>query len=296
MKLISDLCIFEVPGNRKHKNFTEHLQSMQKKTDNWHTLTYSEKVRWCCQNPNPAYDYRVLVDKYLVKKTVEPYFKVAKPYLAVEDIQEICIDNLPDTFVMKATHGWNMCLLIENNIVMGGNRKLTGSGIPATTKYLQQVAAQWLMSEQEVRRHINEKHYSFVKPGILLEQFLEPVDYELQLFLFNGKCHLTMVFFRNFYHQGATHRLYNSQWHQLDPGSKDSVRYCEKSATEVPPPPQRLLQKLLELCQSIDHVRADFYVVNGEYYFSEFTFSHNGGRGAGFIGKYDAALGRLWLG
>ena len=49
-------------------------------------------------------------------------------------------------------------------------------------------------------------------------------------------------------------------------------------------PPRELLEKLLKLCRSIDHVRADFLVSGGKYYFSEFTFTHNGPGGPGAAG------------
>jgi len=133
-----------------------------------------------------------------------------------------------------------------------------------------------------------------VKQGILFEQFLEPVDHELQLFLFNGRCRLAMVFYRDFFHRGGTHRLYDEHWRELGPATPEAEAGYERAAPDTPRPPGELLDQLEALCRGIDHVRADFYVCGGEYYFSEFTFTHNLG-GPGFIGRYDADLGRYWL-
>lgn len=271
------------------------LQKNFLKPDDWHAYTFSQKVAWRCHNPDPNVDYRTWVDKYLVKQLVSPLFKVAKPYLVVEEVLDINTRNLPETFVMKATHGWNMCLLVVDNIVQGGNRSLDGAGKKCRSEYLQQTAHAWLDSEFEKWRRANQKHYQLVPLGILFEQFLKPVDYEVQLFLFNGKCRIAMTSYRDFYHSGGTHRIYDEQWQRLEPASEKAKSCYEWTAEDTPPPPSDLMQKLETLCRSIDHVRADFYVSNGQYYFSEFTFTHNAGKGPGFIGEHNARLGRFWL-
>lgn len=259
----------------------------------WHMLTFSQKVAWRCNNPDPKIDYRTWVDKSLAKEIVRPYFKVAEPYLVVERPEDIDIARLPGTFIMKATHGWNMSLLVVDGIVQGGNRNLAGAGRIADTAFLQQVARAWLNSEEEERRRSWERYYRYVNPGILFEQFLSPVDHELQLFLFNGQFHFAMVFYRGFYHKDSSHRLLGERWRCLQPGSRGAASRYEWAAPETPRPSADLFSKLEKLCRSIDHVRADFFVCGNQYYFSEFTFTHNAGK-PGFIGKYDAALGRFW--
>jgi hypothetical protein len=265
------------------------------KPSDWNTRTYSQKVRWRSKNPDPLINYKDLVDKYQVKEIVRPYFNVSKSYLVVEQPCDIEAAGLPGTFVMKATHGWNMSLLVVDNVVQGGNRERIGAGRQADAEYLQQVAQKWFRSRRERRRRRSERQYQFVRPRILFEQFLQPVDYELQLFMFGGKCRLAMVFYRQFYHKGSTHRLYDERWQLLEPGSKAGASCYEWSKKPTPPLPQSLMHNLECICQPFDHVRADFYVSAGEYYFSEFTFTHNGGRGPGFISKYDRELSKFWL-
>jgi len=264
------------------------------KPADWDSRTFSQKVRWRCQHPDPGVDYRVWADKHLVKEVVRPRFNVAQTYYVTHNPADIDAARLPPTYVMKAAHGWDMSLLVVDGIVQGGNRNIVFKGRRADSGILQSVARAWLESPAEHLRRARERHYGFVKQGILFEQFLEPVDHELQLFLFNGRCRLAMVFYRDFFHRGATHRLYDENWRELGPATPEAEASYERAAPDTPRPPGELLDQLEALCRGIDHVRADFYVCGGEYYFSEFTFTHNLG-GPGFIGRYDANLGRYWL-
>lgn len=278
-------------NNRVARNHSRTKEVV--KPADWKMLTFSQKVAWRCGCPDPLVDYRTLVDKFLVKEFVRPYFKVAESYLVVEKPFDINTSLLPETYVMKSTHGWNQSLLIVDGSIRGGNRSLTGAGYIADSELLQKIAKYWIHSEQELQRRSRERHYQFVKPRIIFEQFLKPVDYELQLFLFNGHCRFAMVFYRQFFHEGVTHRLYDEHWQLLNPGSAEAESYYEWIAEATPQPPYAMMQNLEQLCHSIDHVRVDFYVSDEQYYFSEFSFSHSGG-GAGFIGKYDAVLGGFW--
>jgi len=264
------------------------------KPTDWDSWTFSQKVRWRCQNPDPRIDYRVWADKHLVKDVVRPWFNVARTYFVTNNPDDIDADRLPSTYVMKATHGWDMSLLVTDGIAQGGNRNIVFKGRRADSGILQSVARTWFESPGERLRRAHERHYEFVQYGILFEQFLDPIDYELQLFLFGGRYRLAMVFYRDFFHRGTTHRLYDENWRELGPATPEAEGNYERAAPDTPRPPAELLEKLEELCRGIDHVRADFYACGSEYYFSEFTFTHNLG-GPGFIGRYDAGLGRHWL-
>jgi hypothetical protein len=265
-----------------------------RKPDDWAKRSFSQKIAWRCRNPDPKIDYAVWVDKHQVKKLVGGTFDVADTYLVVHDPADIDTKCLPDTFVMKATHGYNMSLLVENGIVKGGNRTTEGSWRLCESRYLQRVAQGWLNSHGERQRRRRERHYQQVRPGILFEQSLDPVDYELQLFLFDGQCRFAMVIYRGFHHKQVSHRLYDENWQPLEPGSDDAASSYERTREDIAQPPIELLENLRGLCQSIDHVRADFLVCGGRYFFSEFTFTHNAGAGPGMIGRYDPDLGLFW--
>jgi hypothetical protein len=265
-----------------------------RKPDDWEKRPFSEKIAWRCRNPDPTVDYATWADKHLVKSLVGAMFDVPDTYFVVHDPADIDAAQLPATFVMKATHGWDMSLLVEDGIVRGGNRTTEGAGQIANSRCLQQVANAWLNSRDERQRQRQEKHYQDVRPGILFERLLTPVEYEIQLFLFDGRCRFALVLYRGFHHTMTSHRLYTETWKRLAPGSDKAASGYEQSAEDIAQPPSALLENLEHLCQSIDHVRADFLVCGGKYYFCEFSFTHNGLGGPGLIGKYDAELGRCW--
>jgi len=261
---------------------------------NWDQKSFHEKVSWRCQNPDPDVDYALLADKYRVKEVVTPYCRVARVYDIVDTPKHISIDKLPDSYVMKATHGTNMCLLVRDGIIQGQNRDLSMAGTPADNKALRQVAGRWLRSYRDKMLRINEIHYGFLKPRIMFEECLTPIDYEYQFFLFHGRCRLTMVVKRDFYLPGSIgYRIYDETWCRLGPGSADTACYYDDSPEETPPPKEQLLQELSQVCRNIDHVRIDVFMKGTEDYFSEFTFTHNGGLQS-LLGKYDRSLGRFW--
>ena len=187
-------------------------------------------------------------------------------------------------------------MLVKNRIIQGGNRNLEHAGEKAESALLEKIAKRWLSPLRgNIRRKLEQRQYAYPRRRIVFEEYLDPVDYELQLFLFNGQCRFAMVFHRDFYHYGGQlHRLYDEHWNRLPPGQDEFANFYNNDPQETPRPPQEIMQKLHQLCEQIGHVRADFYVSEGEYYFSEFTFTHNGGS-PGLIGKYDSELGRFWL-
>jgi hypothetical protein len=263
------------------------------KPRDWEEMTFSKKVQWRCRHPDPKVDYAFWVDKYRAKALVANFFPVPRTYAIVRDPEEIAALALPDTFVMKATHGWNMSLLIENGMVRGGNRSAQDAGRPSDPAYLRDVATAWMNSKKEERRRKGQRHYRQVDFGVMFEAYVRPVDYEVQLFLFAGRFKLALVFFRPFVFQNVTHQIYDEDW-TLREASAAQFNAPLSPDTEVPRPPASLFAALERLCRAIDHVRVDFMVSDGRYYFSEFTFTHNGTRGPGLIASFDARLGRYW--
>jgi len=263
------------------------------KPRSWEGQTFSQKVQWRCRYPDPKVDYASWVDKYRAKALVAGLFPVAQAYAIVRDPEEIDALALPPTFVMKATYGCNMSLLVENGTVRGGNRKAEGAGRPSNTAYLRQVATKWMKSKKHTRRCKRERHYRQVDFGVVFEAYVQPVDYEVQLFLFAGRFRLALVFFRPFVFQNVAHQIYDEDW-TLREQSAAQLGAPPSPGIEVPRPPASLFEALERLCGPIDHVRVDFLVSNGRYYFSEFTFTHAGRGGPGLIASFDAQLGRHW--
>ncbi len=258
------------------------------KPRDWEGLTFSEKIQWRCRHPDPKVDYASWVDKYRAKARVAGLFPVPHTHAIVRAPAEIAALALPDTFVMKATHGSGMSLLVENEIVRGGNKKARDAGRPSDPAYLRDLATAWVNSKMHERRSKAERHYQQVDFGVVFEAYVRPVDYEVQLFLFAGRFRLALVLFRPFVFKNVAHQIYDEDWTLREASASPAPRI------EAPRPQASLFETLERLCRPIDQVRVDFMVSEGRYYFSEFTFTHNGKDGPGLIASFDAQLGGYW--
>lgn len=267
---------------------------IDRKPDSWEKMTFSEKLSWRCAHPDPMLNYTVWADKAKVKGRVAPWLDSPETYAFVDDPDEIAFLSLPSTFVMKATHGWNMSLLVEDEVVQGSNRSLAGAGRKSDADYLIQAATDWKHSQSEERRRNRERCYRHVDFGIIFEAYVCPVDYEIQLFLFSGRFNIALVFFRRFYFENVTAHIYDEDWRLLEVPAVIDSKVPPPPRNRVPRPPSDLFRSLERLCGQMDHVRADFLVSNGRYYLSEFTFTHNAGS-AGLLRNFDTQLGTYWM-
>ncbi len=275
-----------------------HLLSRRfyKKPANWREHSFTEKLKWRCKHPDPNVDHRKWVDKYRSKQAVSASFAVPTTYDYVRYPADIDTGKLPQTYVMKAAHGWNMNLLVRNRVIEGQIHNKTEAGQPANTPNLRRIAAMWLGSARFDLHKIREVQYRFPEPGILIEEYV-PVDYQLEMFLFNGDCRITTVLIppSDFTVAGnPTFRLYDQDWNLLEPTPNSNDRMYDRSSQYFPPPTAEFLASVKELFGDFDHVRADFIVSRGRHYFGELTFTHNAGKPS-LLGHYEDELGQYWL-
>ncbi|MCG6871684.1 MAG: hypothetical protein LJE84_05280 [Gammaproteobacteria bacterium] len=262
--------------------------------DDWQQRSFSEKLQWRSSHPDPRVNYARWVDKAAAKEQVRGRIRVPRNYAVVDDPRDIDPTALPDSYVMKATHGWNMSLQVVEGVALGSNRQAQPPGTPADASLLQRQAAEWIYSKAEWQRQARERHYQLLRPRILIEEYLHPIDHELNLFLFEGRCRFALALYRTFRPKGRVRvRLFDGDWKPLAPSCEEVERKWEHDAPPTPVPPRNLLDALAQICGHLGHVRADFIVVEGKYYLGEFTFTHNAGQ-AGFVGRYEAELGRFW--
>lgn len=261
------------------------------KPDGWCHWSFREKIGWRCRNPSPDIDYASWADKHRAKEVVQPHFIAPRTIALAKHPGQIERRDLPGTYVMKTTNGWNRCMLVVDTRFRGTNRTSLLAGQYAHNIHLRRLAAEWL--EPDLSLLAREPHYRHVEPGILFEEYL-PVDYELLFFLFSGVCRMTMVVKRPFHHPGQTyHRIYDQDWNRLEPGSDATRNSYDESPEETPRPGEDVFDKLKTLCEHIDHVRADFLVSAGQLYFGEFTFTHNAGFPS-LLGCHERVLTSHW--
>lgn len=242
-------------------------------------ITFNEKLNWLklnLKNPNAT----ICADKYEVRKYIENkgYGYILNDLLGVYDnVEEIDIDRLPDRFVLKGTHGsgWNLIVKDKNKV---------------NWKPWKLIMKSWL--RQNFYYYGREWVYKDIKPRIICEKFLEDSNKELldyKIYCFNGIPKFIQIDVDRFTNHTANY--YDVEWNETD------FQYSnENSGRKIEKP--KNLKEMLEiskvLSEEFEHVRVDFYEVDGKLYFGELTFFTASGSGKFNPEKYDEIIGS-WL-
>lgn len=268
----------------------------QKKPINWKSQTFSEKLQWRCKHPDPSVDYALWVDKHRAKEAMQDEFDVPSTYQYITLPDETDMDKLPETYVMKAAHGWNMNLFVQNGIIVNQSQGNAHKGELADPATLQRIARQWLNSTKFERLKIQENHYLFPRPGILFEKLIA-ADYRLEFFLFHGTTRIIMAHISDIqpsFGNTSSFRLYDPDWNVLEPDSYTGPQTYDQTDLVIPAPEPEFFRKLERRFKSFDHVRVDFMLSEDKLYFNEVTFTHNAGKPS-LLGQYEDDLGQYWL-
>lgn len=219
----------------------------------------------------------VCADKYAVRDYVQarlgPHV-LNELYAVFDRVEDIDLNNLPRSFVLKVTHG-------------------SGQNIICTEKE----TLDWNDASNKLRAYLKQNHYYHgrewayknIAPRIVCEKYLEedgepPKDYKF--FCFDGKPHLVQVDFGRF--STHTRNLYDLNWRRLDVELK-----FPRANVELAKP--LLFDKMLEyaarLAKGLPFVRVDFYHVHDQVYFGEMTFYPGNGMEEFRPLSYDYLLG-----
>jgi hypothetical protein len=223
-----------------------------------------------------------LADKYAVRKFVAK--TIGKQYLnklygVYDNADEIDFAKLPESFVIKGTHGSNMNIIIRNQ------QDFDEKAIHESCRTFLREKYGWIC---------NELHYSNIPPRLIIEKFLHdkefgiPLDYKF--FVFHGRVEFVQVDFDRFSNHSRS--IFDRNWQQQVFG----FQYPIGRFTEAP----RLLGKMISLSEQLssgfDFIRIDFYSPDNEsIIFGEMTFAP--GSGWEFFmpeRKYDFEMGKLW--
>ena len=227
--------------------------------------SFSEKLVWSLLNYR---DKRFIqfADKYDVKEFIkncigEKY--IIKTYELYNKLEEINIDKLPNSFVLKATHasGWN---LICNN-----KKEFNQEKTKRILKY-------WLKHSYYSTNR--EWPYKYMKKRIICEEYIgsddgtPPMDYKI--FCFEGEPKLIQLDINRF--QDHKRNIFDISWNQI----KNVEIAHEQDYSKVYEKP-RNLEEMLDIARKLsngfEHVRIDLYNMDGKIYFGEMTFFHGAG-------------------
>ena len=244
--------------------------------------TFNEKV-----NARKFFDHRRIFQTWVDKLAVRDWVAGVKPgydqllpvlHHVTSDPADIPFDQLPDRFVIKASHGSGWLRIVKDKATI--DRKAI---IAECRKWL-------ALNYYDVNL---EGAYKNIPPRILIEEFLDngfgeaPEDYKL--YVFHGRVEIIQVDVARF----GQHRrkIYDRNWQE---------QQVELSVTTyagtLPPPPQlaRLIEVAETLAGDIDFVRADLYLVGDRIYFGEMTPSSGNGFNRFTPASFDAVMGAFW--
>ena len=230
-----------------------------------HPQTFNEKLQWLklyYHNPFQV----LLVDKYKVKeyisKTIGKEYVI--PLLGVWNSPEgIEWDKLPDKFVIKCSHDCGGIVICKNRSLFNIDE--------AIVKLRQCMKNNYYLESREWP-------YKNVKPILFAEEYMEDQYGELRdykWFCFDGVPKALFIASDRSKGSLETHfDFYDAQFHHLPftNGHANSDKPLRK-----PESFEKMKELASKLSKGFPHVRIDFYDVNGNLYFGEFTFYHWGG-------------------
>lgn len=271
----------KLPWDEKLKMVEEtYFERVGHKLD-WNELhTYTEKMQWAKLfdlDPRKT----LLADKYAARAWVAE--KVGEehliPLLGVWDsFDEIDFDSLPDQFVLKTNNG------CATNLIVKDKSKLN-------LKKTRRLVNDWLDMEFSYYNPF-EFHYAAIPPKIIAEKFMSDGSGDLadyKFFCFGGEPKFCWIDINRY----SDHRrnIYDMDW-VLQPWK----RKVENSDVEIPRPKEfdEMKRIVTALAEGFSHVRVDVYLVGGQVYFGEMTFTSGSGFGRFTPDSADLMLGDLW--
>jgi hypothetical protein len=224
--------------------------------------SFSEKVQWFKLYGRLEYVSKY-VDKYMVREFVKSTLgeKYLIPMIGIyEKVNEIIFDLLPNSFVIKATHGsgWNILVPDKSNI-------------------------EWITVKNQMNDWLSSNYYNWhgepqyrsLKRRIIIENYIRDASGDLKdykFFCINGYAKFILVYSeRNI---SPKTDVYDLEWNRLP------IKLGRENLAKPAAKPEALdemLQISHTLSRGFPFVRVDLYFSNGRIYFGELTFTPGNG-------------------
>ena len=244
-------------------------------------IKFNDKLQWLKLNWHDPVATKC-ADKYEVREIIKE--KIGEEYLneligVYESVDEINIDELPEKFVLKGTHGSGF------NIICKDKNELN-----------------WDLEFKKMRRWLKNNYYLSnrewvyrdIKPRIICEKYLEEFETgelrDYKIFCFNGEPKVIEVDFDRF--KNHKRNFYDLDWKFIN----GEIKYPNDSSVNIQKPEK--LSEMLNLSRILSvgfpHVRVDFYYLNNQIMFGELTFFHESGMGSFRPEDFEVEMGK-WL-
>jgi hypothetical protein len=229
-----------------------------------HPKKYTEKIMWLKLHGNLE-TYTTLVDKYGVRDYIAK--KLGEDYLIPllgcwENFEDIQFNELPNRFVLKATHGSGY------NFICKDKSKLD-------VAKLKMIFDGWM--NENFFRFEREPQYKDIRPRIVCEEYMEDETGQLRDFKFycaNGRPKLIQVDTDRF--SGHKSELLDPNWQKFTTVQCAAFGELEKPVTK-PKMLKEMLDIATKLSKDFPFVRVDLYLVDDTIYFGELTFTPGSG-------------------
>ena len=245
-------------------------------------VDFSDKLQWLKLN---WYDPLATTasDKYGVRKMVAD--QIGNQYLndllgVYESVDEIELDKLPTSFVLKGTHGSGFNLICKDKDKIDWDLEF-------------KKMKRWLKTNYYFEKR--EWVYKDIKPRIICEKFLSDNKKNMALddykfYCFNGMPHYCQVIRGR--GQRETIDFFDMQWRHMP---FVGMRKLPNSNEEIKKPLKygEMIQLAKKLSARFPFVRVDFYYVENHIYFGELTFFPTSGMGEFHPKEWNQKIGEL---
>ena len=233
-------------------------QETKKRLNYKNPVSFNEKLFWL----NRYWQDPVKVqcsDKFLMREFVREKGLsnlLNKFYGVWENADDIVFENLPDSFVLKCTHGCGFNIVVKNKDQID-------------QKKVKKQLSDWLLIDYG--KLYNEFHYSKIKPRIICEKYLKEIDSDLivdyKVHCLNGMPAFFLIC-RERENGKAKLSSYSLDWHRLP--------YLKNEDSITIPRPEclnEIIQNSKLLSAEFPYVRLDYYIIDGVPFLGEFTFT-----------------------
>jgi len=240
--------------------------------------TFNEKLQWLkLYNRNPL--FTEMVDKYAVRSFISE--KIGEKHLipligAWDRADEIDFDTLPQQFVLKCNHDSGSVVICKNKDALD---------VDAVVKKLNKKLS------RDMFYWSREWPYKNIKRKVICEEYMQDQSFDVlnvfKILNFNNGEQIIQVI-QNDKTRDESIDYFDSQWTRLDmrqnfPNSKVPLKKPETLET--------MLALAKKLSEGFPFLRTDFYEINGQVYFSEFTFFSDAGMCKFTPSDWDMELG-----
>ena len=227
-------------------------------------------------------------DKYEVRKYVKEkgLEDLLIPLMSepLSDVRQFELKKLPEKFVMKATHGCKMNLIVKDKNHVDERSLLN-------------IMRKWLGTTYG--KYSVEPHYYSIPHRIIFEDFLESpdglVDYKFHCL--NGIPKFVLVCTdrksRGDKKMVVTRFLYDMDWNPIDAVIHDKEEVSSSDGVTKPQNFDRMVEIAEILSKDFKFVRVDLYEVDGSVRFGELTFTPACCLFTHFTDEFNNQMGKL---